>query len=189
MLGAQLFELSAFLLALLGVILTARGHIAGWAFGILGSALYVPVFFQSRLYAETALQITYVLIGFFGWWNWNRLGKKASNRPVRNIPLNTAFALSILFLLASYLLGLTLVNYSNTDVPFFDASMGVAGLIITWMMARKFIENWYCWVLVDLANSGLFIYKTLHLTALLYIIMAALAVYGAFRWKKDLVLS
>jgi nicotinamide mononucleotide transporter len=57
------------------------------------------------------------------------------------------------------------------------------------MMARKFIENWYCWVLVDLANSGLFIYKTLHLTALLYIIMAALAVYGAFRWKKDLVLS
>ena len=186
---AILFELFAFLLALLGVLLTARGHVAGWVFGILGSALYVPVFFESRLYAETGLQLFYILLGIYGWWHWLRLGNNAGSRPVHHIPLQTAILLSILFVLGSGVLGLLLSHFSNTDVPYLDATMGVSGLLITWMMARKFIENWWCWVFIDCINSGLFIYKSLHLTAFLYLVMAALAVYGGIRWKKDLVSS
>ena len=186
MLSAILFELIAFLIALVGVLLTARGHIAGWLFGILGSAMYIPVFFETRLYAESSLQSFYVLMGIYGWWQWLRMGKKSEERPVQQIGKTAIIVLSLLLLVGTGVLGFCLDEYSNTDVPYFDACMGVAGLLITWMMARKYIENWYCWMLVDIVNSGLFIYKHLVLTAFLYIAMALLALYGAKRWKKEL---
>jgi nicotinamide mononucleotide transporter len=70
-------------------------------------------------------------------------------------------------------------------VPYFDACMGISGLLITWMMARKYIENWICWVIVDLANAGLFLYKSLYLTAILYLFMAFVALYGLKTWRKE----
>lgn len=186
MLSAILFELIAFLIAFVGVLLTARGHIAGWFFGIIGSAMYVPVFFETRLYAESTLQFVYVLMGIYGWWQWLRMGTQADKRPVQQIGKKAVVLLSLFLLFGTALLGFCLDEYSNTDVPYFDACMGVSGLLITWMMARKYIENWYCWILVDIVNSGLFIYKHLVLTAFLYIAMALLALYGAKRWKKEL---
>ena len=186
MLSAVLFELIAFLIAIAGVFLTARGHIAGWILGIIGSAFYVPVFFLSRLYAETGLQLFYMVMGAFGYYNWLRLGKKEESKTISNITLKQSISLIVLFIIGSFTLAKILQNLSNTDVPYFDACMGISGLLITWMMARKYIENWICWVIVDLANAGLFIYKSLYLTAILYIIMAVIALYGLKTWRKDL---
>lgn len=186
MLSAVLFELIAFSFAIVGVFLTARGHVAGWILGIIGSALYIPVFFEGKLYAESALQLFYVLMGIYGWWHWLRTANGTNTLQVLSIGRITLLILSILLVIGSGFLGFCLDRFSNTDVPYFDATMGISGLLITWMMARKYIENWICWVIVDLANAGLFIYKSLYLTAFLYIIMAVIALYGLKTWRKEL---
>ncbi len=186
MLSAVLFELIAFSFAIAGVFLTARSHVAGWILGIIGAAFYVPVFYLSRLYAETGLQLFYMVMGAFGFYNWIRLGKMEESKTISNITLKQIISLIVLFIIGSFTLAKILQNFSNTDVPYFDACMGISGLLITWMMARKYIENWICWVIVDLANAGLFIYKSLYLTAFLYIIMAVIALYGLKTWRKEL---
>jgi nicotinamide mononucleotide transporter len=186
MLSAVLFELIAFSFAIAGVLLTARSHVAGWILGIIGAAFYVPVFYLSRLYAETGLQLFYMVMGAFGFYNWIRLGKMEESKTISNITLKQIISLIVLFIIGSFTLAKILQNFSNTDVPYFDACMGISGLLITWMMARKYIENWICWVIVDLANAGLFIYKSLYLTAFLYIIMAVIALYGLKTWRKEL---
>ena len=185
MLSAVLFELIAFLIAIAGVFLTARGHIAGWILGIIGSAFYVPVFFLSRLYAETGLQLFYMVMGAFGYYNWIRMGKMEETKTISNITLKQSISLIVLFIIGSFTLAKILQNFSNTDVPYFDACMGISGLLITWMMARKYIENWICWVIVDLVNAGLFLYKSLFLTAILYLFMAFVAWYGLKTWRKE----
>jgi nicotinamide mononucleotide transporter len=125
-------------------------------------------------------------MGIYGWWNWLRMADGTNTIQVLSIGRITQLILFILLITGSGFLGFCLERFSNTDVPYFDATMGISGLLITWMMARKYIENWICWVIVDLANAGLFIYKSLYLTAFLYIIMAAIALYGLKTWKKEL---
>jgi nicotinamide mononucleotide transporter len=184
-LNSVYFELIAFSITLTGVILTAKESSWGWIFGIVGAAFYVPVFYLSRLYAETGLQLFYMVMGAFGYYNWIRLGKKEESKTISNISSKQAILLIILFVVGSFILAKILQNLSNTDVPYFDACMGISGLLITWMMARKYIENWICWVIVDLANAGLFLYKSLYLTAILYLFMAFVALYGLKTWRKE----
>jgi nicotinamide mononucleotide transporter len=184
-LNSILFELIASSITLTGVILTAKESSWGWIFGIIGAALYVPVFFLSRLYAETGLQLFYIAMGVYGLYNWIRLGKKEVSKTITNTSSIQAISLIILFIIGSFILAKILQNLSNTDVPYFDACMGISGLLITWMMARKYIENWICWVIVDLANAGLFLYKSLYLTAILYLFMAVVALYGLKTWRKE----
>jgi len=185
-LNSVLFELLASCITLTGVILTAKESSLGWIFGIIGAAFYVPVFFLSRLYAETGLQLFYIGMGVYGLYNWIRLGKLDVSKTISNISSKQAISLVVLFIIGSFILAKILENFSNTDVPYFDACMGISGLIITWMMARKYIEHWICWVIVDLTNAGLFLYKSLNLTAILYLFMAIVAWYGLKTWRKEL---
>ena len=185
MLNFVLFELLASCITLTGVILTAKESSLGWIFGIIGAAFYVPVFYISRLYAETGLQLFYIAMGVYGLYNWMLLGKKEESKTISNISSKPVISLIILFIIGSFILAIILQNLSNTDVPYFDACMGISGLLITWMMARKYIENWICWVIVDLVNAGLFLYKSLFLTAILYLFMAFVAWYGLKTWRKE----
>jgi nicotinamide mononucleotide transporter len=181
----NVYELIASVIALLGVFLTSRGHIAGWIFGVIASATYIPLFFSNELYAESALQLVYVVMGIYGFYAWKQLGKNKDERPILNIKKYQFIFLLSIYLLMTYLLGLLLNKYTDTDVPFADASMGAGGLLITWMMAQKYIEHWICWIVIDIANAGLFVYKELYITAFVYVIFAIMAVYGFFVWKKQ----
>lgn len=187
--SSLIFELIAFLFTLIGVYLSARNQATGWIFGIIGSVLYVPVFFGEMLYAEAALQIFYVCVGFYGMWNWLRIEKAYTRYSILKIRKKEVCILLVLMVLGSFLLGFILKSCSNTDVPYFDASMGISGLLITWMMAKKLIENWVCWVVVDVVNAGLFIYKSLYLTAILYFFMAIVALYGLKTWRREFATS
>jgi len=181
----NVFEALTSIVALMGVFLTSRGHIGGWIFGLIASAAYVQLFFSTKLFAEAGLQLVYVVMGVYGWLEWRRMGILKESRPILNIPYRQFVLLGILYPCMIFLLGYILSTFTDTDVAYADAAMGSGGLLITWMMAKRYIEHWICWIIIDIANAGLFVYKNLFLTAIVYCIFAIMAAYGWSVWKKQ----
>lgn len=181
-------ELLGAVLGITYIFLSIRQNILTWLIGILSSLFYLFVFFQSKLYAEMGLQGYYILISIYGWYFWlngNRTEEKQPV-PVRQMSQNQYFYFSIAALLIFLVLYFVLKNFTNTDVPFADGLVTSLSILATWMLARKFIENWLIWIFVDLVSTGLYVYKNLWPTVILFAVFTFMAFIGYTKWKKDL---
>lgn len=177
--------------AILGVIyirFSIKQNIFTWPTGILTSALYIVVFFNSALYAAMGLQFYYVAISIYGWYYWLN-GKKADNKsllPVRRVKKKLWVQLGVISILLYFSILFVLVKFSDSDVPLMDSMTTTLSITATWMLARKYIENWVIWIFVDFASIGLYIYKSLWPTVILFVVYTVLAFFGYIEWKKDL---
>jgi nicotinamide mononucleotide transporter len=178
-------EVIAFVLALWMVGCNLRVNPLGWPLAIVSSLLYVGLFWQSKLYGDAGLQIMFVALAAWGWWQWLRghAGDGAA-LEVRRLETRLRPRLFIATLLAWPALGLFLKRYTDTDVPFWDAFPTAASLTGQWLLGRKYVENWAVWLLVNLVSIALFAYKQLWLTAILYAVFAALSVVGWRAWLR-----
>jgi nicotinamide mononucleotide transporter len=167
------------------VWLTVKQNIWNWPIGIANSAFYLIVFFQSRLYADMSLQGLYVVLGFLGWYWWLRGGKShAQLHASRTRPVLGA-SLGVLLIAGTW--GMTsFLTRVNDSAPFLDALTTVLSLIAQFMLTRKLYENWFVWITADVIYIGLYIYKDLYLTSLLYAIFMAMCVAGAIQWRRSL---
>lgn len=169
-------------ITLLGVRLTARGKTSGWLAGIGGAAIYTYICFHSKLYAESTLQAIYAGMGFYGWLAW----KNTQNTSFQVKTISTlTFSLNLLiWLLLTMFTGIVLEKYADTDLPYTDAFLAAAGLVLTWQMAKRYLECWTGWMVVNLLSVIVFLFRHLYISALLYFILAILAWYGHKQWKK-----
>lgn len=178
-------EASAFAMALAMVALNMRVHPAAWPLAIASSALYGVVFRESGLYANAALQLVFIGVAAWGWWQWLR-GQGAGGGPlvVRTLgPEGRAIALGAV-LLAWPATAFVLGRYTDSTVPWWDAFPTAASLVGTVLLARKYVENWPAWVVVNAVAVALFVHQRLWLTAVLYAILLALAFVGWARWRR-----
>lgn len=179
-----------FMLSLGMVACNIRVNVWGWPLAIASSLLYVLVFAGSRLYGEAALQALFIAMAAWGWWQWLRgrdsagAGSTGAALQVGRLSAHQARLAALATLAAWPLLGLVLQRATNTDVPFLDAAPTVASVTGTLLLARKRIENWAVWLGVNVFSVGLFAYKALWLTALLYALFALLSVVGWRAWKR-----
>ena len=178
-------ELVAMLLALLMVWCNLRVNVLAWPLAIASSALYGVLFLHSKLYGEASLQLVFIAVGGYGWWQWLR-GTLASGEPLRVRRLSSAqrWRALALTLAAWPLLGLLLAHATDSDVPFLDALPTVGSLLGQYLLARQWVDNWPVWVLVNVVSVGLFASKGLWLTALLYALFALLALLGWRAWAR-----
>lgn len=181
---------AATITAILYVILAARENIFCWPFGVASSALSVMVYFESKLPFEGVLNIGYCLLGIYGWWEW-RSRKRAgaaeeSSLPVINVSLRTALLLAVAGIAGSLACGWISKHYNTSSLPWADSAITVFSIIATWMTAKKMIENWLLWVLIDAAAAIIYFIKgpELYLFGLLFIVYTFIAVAGYFAWKK-----
>lgn len=178
-------------LGLLYIFFSIRQHILTWPTGLLTSLLYSIVFFQSGFYADMGLQVYYVAISIYGWYYWLKGGKKNSfNRqkqvPVKKIPKRILIN-SLLATVGIYvILLLVLLNFTDSTVPYMDSLTTALSITATWMLAKKYIEHWLIWIFVDLFSAGLYVYKELWPTVVLFVVYTLMAVLGFREWKKDL---
>jgi nicotinamide mononucleotide transporter len=191
-LNMHYIELLATLTGILYILLTIREKILLWLFGIVSSALFVWVFFKSSIYAYSFLYIYYVIMGFYGWYNWSRLpdpkegiSGHISVHKVSPAGLITCIAVSLLFAFPVYLL---LRKFSDSDVAWLDALLSSSGMVATWMLTQKIIEQWIFWIAIDLLSCSLMIYKGLYPSSLLFAAYALLALKGYIEWKKELAI-
>ena len=184
-------ELLGAILGILYVFLSIRQNIFTWPTGLLTSALYIVVFYKSALYASMGLQVYYVFISIYGWYFWLR--KKSTEHksqvPVQKTNKQLLLKIGAITILIYGFILFILINFSDSDVPFIDSLITSLSITATWMLARKYIEHWIIWIFVDIVASGLYIYKNLWPTAVLFLVYTAMAFIGYVEWKKDLKLK
>ena len=181
-------EIIGTLFALLGVWLTTQQRIWCWPVAIIAIVIYIYIFFKSKLYGDSALQVFYLAMSFYGWYEWLYGGKEHTELTLSKIDLKmliitTAAGVGGTFVLVYFL------KMTDSNVPWLDACTTSFSLVATWMMARKILENWLYWIIIDLLYVGIYIYKDLYVTGLQYFIFTILAAYGYWQWRKELKLQ
>jgi nicotinamide mononucleotide transporter len=178
-------EIVAFVLALAMVAANMRVHPVAWPLAIASSLLYALLFADNRLYGEASLQLFFVIIALWGWWQWLR-GTGLGGLPlvVRGMTARQRGLAAAATLAAWPLLGLLLQHTTDSDVPYFDALPTVASVTGQVLLGRKFVENWPVWVGVNVVSVVLFAIKGLWLTVLLYALFTVLAVVGWRVWRR-----
>lgn len=177
------------------VYLASRARTLNWPVGIIGSVFYIALFYQLRLYSDLGEQIYFVLTGFWGWWLWSwgvkkdEAGEVGYDTPRHNFMSLVAVIVGSL-LLARFMgnvhLYLPALFPQPADYPFWDAFTTVMSFVATILMARKRIECWYLWILVDIIGIWLYWTKGVKFISLEYVIFLVLATRGLFDWKGQL---
>jgi nicotinamide mononucleotide transporter len=171
-----------------GVWLQVRENVWNWPVQLVSSALYVVVFFQARLYSDSSLNVLYIVLYLLGWYWWLRGGENRGELHIGRITMRMALLLAAATLVATA--GWTVFLASIADsAPFLDAFTTVLSLIALFLTARKIFESWHLWIFVNLVYIGLYVYKGLVLTAVLYAIFAGLSVAGLINWRRLLLLQ
>lgn len=171
--------------ALLGVWLTVKENKWCWVVASIAIVIYIYIFYQSALYGDMGLQVFYLFASAYGWYLWTHAKTKTHEPPVTKIPRKTLMLLVAVSILGTLILG-NLLSKTISNVPYWDAGTTAFSLAATWMMAKKYIENWIAWVVIDIVYVGIYIYKDLNVTAVQYAVFVVLAAYGFFAWRKSL---
>lgn len=177
-------ETAGAVLGLAMVVCNLRVNPLAWPLAIASSALYALVFWDARLYGDAGLQGLFIAIALWGWWQWLR-GHGEDGRPLRVhalAPRERGLALGATALLW-LVIGFALARGTDTDVPWWDAFPTAASITGSVLLARKAIENWAVWLAVNLVAVGLFAFKGLWLTVVLYAVFAAMSVAGWHAWQ------
>lgn len=184
-----------FIFALVYVVLAAIENVWCWLFGILASALSVYLCYAGNLFLESGLQVFYVFIGIYGWYEWLYGNKKKEQAPVKTeLPIvSWGLQKNAYLLLIGCILwipfGYIAHQYSTQVLPYLDAFITAFSLVATWMTAKKILENWIYWIIIDASAIVLYANRHFYLIALLYIIYTIIAIIGYFQWRKRIQTS
>ena len=176
-------ELVAMLLALLYLVLAIMEKRACWVAAFVSTAMYTLVFWDVSLLMESALQVYYMAMAIYGWWYWHSDDAQA---PIVRWPLRQHITVLLAVLGASAVSGVLLDNYTTAALPYLDAFTTWASIVTTWMVARKVLENWLYWVVIDAASIYLYVARDLYITAWLFVLYVVLACVGYWQWKRRL---
>lgn len=178
-------EAVASLMALAMVGFNLRVNPLGWPLAIASSALYALLFARSRLYGEAALQLVFIALSAWGWGQWLR-GRDGAGQAlqVRQLKVSGRWQLLGVTALLWVAIGGLLDAWTDSDVPYGDALPTAGSLVGQWLLARKWVDNWPCWLAVNLVSMALFAHKGLWLTVGLYGVFAVLSCVGWVAWSR-----
>lgn len=180
----SLIELAAVLLGLANIVLIIRRSVWNFPVAVVMVSLYFFIFRDARLYSDAGLQVFFLVVNLYGWWNWHRSKGDDGTVEVRRLPA-TGYALWIAGSVAAiWAWGSFMGSYTQTSYPYWDASIAMLSVAGQILMARRFVENWHWWIIVNLISIPLYIAKDLHLTAGLYGVFLVLAIGGLVAWRK-----
>jgi nicotinamide mononucleotide transporter len=183
---ANPFEIVGVLTGILGVWLTTRQKIWCWPVGILSVSAFIVVFFRAKLYAAMGLQVVYVWLLAYGWHAWLHGGEGQVALRVSRVPRRLAFGLAVAAAAATGIAGYWLRARTDEALPYLDGFTTSFSLVAQWMQARKYLENWLLWVVVDVVYVGMSLSQGLMLTAGLYAVYVGLAFLGFRDWRRSM---
>ena len=167
-----------------------RASIYLWIAGIVMPAIYIFIYYDAGLYADFGINIYYLVIALYGWLAWKTgftiFGSKGPAKELRisHTPRNVWMKILLAYATAQIFITWLLISCTDSTVPYADSFTTALSIVGMWMLARKYIEQWWVWCVVDVASSALYIYKGLYLTAILYAVYAIIAIFGYLKWKE-----
>ncbi|GAA2094989.1 nicotinamide riboside transporter PnuC [Actinomadura alba] len=178
-------ELLGFVTGAVNVWLVVRQNLLNWPIGIANVMLLGLIFFDSKLYADAGLQVVYVVLQVYGWWQWLYGGRDRTALVTRRTRSGEWIFLAVAAAAATGVLTWVLSTWTDSDVPFWDALTTSISLAATYGQSRKLLESWWLWIAADLVYIPLYFHKELYLTSALYVIFLGLCVAGLIAWRSD----
>ena len=179
------FEIVAAILAIAYLILAMLQDIRCWVAWIISSLMYFFVMYSANLYMEALLQIFYIFIGLYGLYQWRfKADKKDALKITTWSVKNHLIVIGALVFLTS-LSGYVLMIYTAAASPFIDAFTTWGAIAASYLVAKKILENWFYWFVIDFVSVFLFISRELYPTALLFIVYLVLVAFGYSAWRKS----
>lgn len=186
--GVSPFEIAGFILGLAQIVLLIRRSVWNFPVAMAMVACFGVVFFQTRLYAETGLQVFFFVVNAWGWWLWIRAkGVQNDTVPVRWLgwPARIAWALATAAI--SVALGLGLARWTDAALPMADSAVAGMSVAAQFLLSFRRIENWVLWIVIDIVSIALYVNRELHLLAVLYTAFLVLSVVGLRAWTRAAV--
>ena len=189
----SLLEVVAVVFAMAYLLLAVRENVLCWLFAFLSTAIYTVLFWDVSLLMESALNVYYMAMAVYGWYQWTRGGTNGGDEPhalaIRSMSGQqhalVITAIAILCIVSGYLLS----EHSSAAWPYVDSFTTWASVITTYLVARKYLQNWLYWIVIDTVSIPLYIDRGLNLTALLFVAYVVIAVIGYFKWREHLRLD
>ena len=177
-------EALAVLFAVTYLLLAVKQDVKCWFAAIISSTLYFFIMYKAGLYMEAWLQIFYIIMAFYGIQQWTVTNNNQSKFIVRSWRWNTHFWVIAIIIILAIITGLLLDKFTNAALPFLDGLTTWGAIITTYMVARRLLENWIYWFVIDMISIYLFLSRGLFLTAILFCIYLVIIFFGYRSWIK-----
>ena len=186
---SEFVEILGVIIGFIYLWLEYKASIYLWLTSIIMPAIYLFVYFDAGLYADVAINIYYLIIGVYGWMSWRygisrKNGTEKYDLKISHTSRRQWLRLLIAYIVIHFAISFALINFTDTDVPWFNGLTSALSIIGMWMLAKKLIEQWFVWFVVDILSVVLYFYKGLEPTALLYSVYAIVAILGYKKWNK-----
>jgi nicotinamide mononucleotide transporter len=192
LLATSAWELLAVLLAIAYLLLALRENSLCWYCALASTAIFTGLFWDVSLLMESALNVYYMAMAVYGWWQW-RGGKGSLTNSGKSAIEISAWPWRNHLLAWGVIAGLTavsgslLANNTTAALPYLDSFTTWGSVLTTWMVTRKILENWLYWIVIDSVSIVLYIDRGLYLTSLLFVAYVIIVVFGFFAWRKRMV--
>jgi len=180
----SLVEIIGFIFGIAGIWLTIKENIWCFPVGLINVIVSLVLFYQQKLYSDAIQQFVYIILLSYGWYKW--ISRKIETEELK-ISFSSEKLLIVLFLICIFFsatAGVIFKNYTDASLPYWDATATALSFTAQWMIAKKKIENWILWMVVNIMYIGIYIYKDLFLYAFLFFIYLILAIQGWIKWRK-----
>lgn len=179
-------EIAGFLTGLLYLYWEYKANRLLWVAGLLMPCMSMWVYWHAGLYADFGMNIYYLLMAVYGLLAWGRRDESGRHPALKitHIPRGRLVAAGVLFVPVYLLLAWVLIRFTNSTVPWLDSLTTALSMVGTWMLARKYIEQWLVWIAVDIVSFGLYFYKGIPLYGALYFVYTVIAFFGMAKWRR-----
>jgi|SRR5690554_1112597 len=178
------WEIIAVILAIAYLVLAVRQNSLCWYCALASTAIYTVIFWEVQLLMESALNVYYMLMAIYGWWHWRR-GEQKPALPVQRWHWRRHALIITGITFITLTSGVLLSRHTEAAWPFVDSFTTWASVITTYMVARKVLENWYYWMVINSTSMIIFIERELYLTALLLMTYLIISIFGYIAWRRD----
>ncbi len=179
----SLWELAAVLLSIAYILLALREKRSCWYAAGISTAIYTVLFWDVSLLMDSALNAYYLLMAVYGWYQWGH-GDNNRELAIQRFAIGRQLPLLAAIIAASLLSGYFLERHSDAAWPYLDSFTTWASVVTTWMLARKVLENWLYWIVIDVISIYLYIDRGLYLTAVLFAIYTLMALAAYLSWRR-----
>ena len=177
------WELIAVLFAILYIIFAMRESILCWPSALVSTGIYTVLFFNVNLWMESALQVYYIIMAFYGWYAWRHHTDSKEDLAISVWSFRQhIMAISAILVITS--VSAWLLKNTSADYPWLDSFTTWSAVLTTWMVARKVLENWLYWIVINSISIYLYLNKGLYVTSLLFGLYIILSISGYQIWKK-----
>ena len=179
-----LMEITAVVFAIIYLLLAVKQDVRCWYAAIFSSFLYFFIMMSADLYMEAYLQIFYIIMAIYGWFQWNKISEDKSKLIVRTWSIKQHLIVISSVISLAYISGSLLNIYTEAALPFIDALTTWGAIIATYMVAKKLLENWIYWFVIDSISVLLFMSRGLYLTSVLFFVYLIIIYFGYKSWTK-----